>query len=393
MDPGGHPRAELHLGVDDKAATKHASSSTSTRTVQIIASSEVATYLDSDNVFVVTPTIAGAIANEVAGWRVNGRYLVDVVSAASADVVSTASPPFSEIRHAGTLEGTYKPHNFGVTATADVSFEPDYTSVMGGASITQDLFAKNLTLLFGYSHLHDIAGRTGTPFSVFSRTLDRDAFKGGATILRRSRDALVARRRRDDRIRRSVEAVSLRPDVRARHGRSARRIDRRSHALAPPGPRARAAPARARSLRALDGLGTPLPRVDVAIRAARVHRHVGTQGDDDGRFAGSSIGSRRLEVGPHLRFYGQTPVDFWQRAYVMNGAFDYPGLRTGNRELGPLINLTGGASLRAGLGSRLDPHTWVLGFDLNITSTQYLDDIYLTQRWSGVGSVSLEGAL
>ena len=83
-----------------------------------------------------------------------------------------------------------------------------------------------------------------------------------------------------------------------------------------------------------------------------------------------------------MRFYGQTPVDFWQRAYVMGPGFDYPALRTGNRELGPLLNFTGGASLRTGLGASDDPHAWVLGVDFNVTSTQYLDDIYLTQRFS-----------
>jgi hypothetical protein len=35
----------------------------------------------------------------------------------------------------------------------------------------------------------------------------------------------------------------------------------------------------------------------------------------------------------------------------------------------------------------------MLGVDVNVTSTHYLDDIYLTQRWSAVGGLSLEVAL
>jgi len=101
---------------------------------------------------------------------------------------------------------------------------------------------------------------------------------------------------------------------------------------------------------------------------------------------------KRLMVGPHARFYAQTSVSFWRRAYVLSG-FDYPALRTGNRELGPLLNFTGGATGRAALGRRTDPRAWVLGIDANVTSTQYLDDIYLTNRFSFVGSLSLEAAL
>jgi hypothetical protein len=86
-------------------------------------------------------------------------------------------------------------------------------------------------------------------------------------------------------------------------------------------------------------------------------------------------------------------VDFWQRGYVMIPGAGYPALRTGNRELGPLLNFTGGASLRTGLGSARDPHAWLLGFDFNVTDTQYLDDIYLKGRVSVVGALSLEAAL
>lgn len=103
--------------------------------------------------------------------------------------------------------------------------------------------------------------------------------------------------------------------------------------------------------------------------------------------------SKRFTVGPRLRFYGQTPVDFWQRAYVISSAGVFPAIRTGNRELGPLVNLTGGASARFHLGSSGDPRTWVLGVDVNVTSTHYLDDIYLTQRWSVVSGLTLEVAL
>ncbi|MGH7330595.1 MAG: hypothetical protein ACREJX_19775, partial [Polyangiaceae bacterium] len=102
------------------------------------------------------------------------------------------------------------------------------------------------------------------------------------------------------------------------------------------------------------------------------------------------------ETGPHARFHAQTSVNFWQRAYTLGtvaSGFDYPALRTGDRELGPLVNVTGGWTLRIGVGSDPTPKSWVLGFDANLTSTRYLDDLYVTSRISAVGGVSLEASL
>jgi len=359
--------------------------------LQVTASSEIGAYVDSDNVFVVTPTIAGSIGDELKGWHVSGRYLVDVVSAASADVVSTASPPFTEVRHAGTLEGTYKPRSFGITGNAAVSFEPDYASVLGGVSLTKDLLDKALTLTFGYSHLHDIAGRTGTPFSVFSRVLDRDAIKLGTTIVA-SRSTLV----------------SIVTDFMIEYGDPSKPY--RYVPMFAPGtdvPRGASIDLVTQlrlPARVLEQL--PQRRDRLAISGGFSHRfRRSTFRLDELLYADTwdlkasatdarwlfDVG-RRFQIGPHLRFYGQTPVSFWQRAYTLSGN-DYPALRTGNRELGPLLNFTGGGSFRAALGRHDDLRKWVLGIDANATSTQYLDDIYLTNRISFVGSVSLEAAL
>jgi hypothetical protein len=99
---------------------------------------------------------------------------------------------------------------------------------------------------------------------------------------------------------------------------------------------------------------------------------------------------RRVESGPHARIHAQTPVSFWKLAYVLEPGFDYPALRTGDRELGPLFNATGGWTLRLGVGPDEDPQSWVLGFDVNVTSTRYLDDLYITSRISALGGITLE---
>src|ERR1700728_2024398 len=97
--------------------------STSDYVVQ--ASLETAQYADTDHVFVTTPSLTGRVAKPTAGFSVNGSYLVDVVSAASVDIVSTASRRWQETRQAGTLQAEYKPSTFGVAVSGAVSDEPD----------------------------------------------------------------------------------------------------------------------------------------------------------------------------------------------------------------------------------------------------------------------------
>ena len=57
----------------------------------VSASSAVSAYSDTDAVHVISPTVSAGVRDDVAGWSIDGRYLVDAVSAASVDIVSTAS--------------------------------------------------------------------------------------------------------------------------------------------------------------------------------------------------------------------------------------------------------------------------------------------------------------
>ena len=120
-----------------------------------------------------TPSIRVGVEN-VSGASLRATYLVDVVSAASADIVSTASPRWQEVRQAGTLSAQYKPSDFGVAVGGSMSSEPDYLSYGGYAMVIKDFDSKNWTVTLGYGFSHDTAGRCGaadagcTPFSVFS---------------------------------------------------------------------------------------------------------------------------------------------------------------------------------------------------------------------------------
>lgn len=357
--------------------------------IDVRASTSVAGYADSDHVFVLSPTVAGTLASPTAGWSVDGRYLVDIVSAASVDIVSTASRRWTEMRNVGSLGGVYKPGSFGIGANADVSIEPDYQSYTFAGSVSQDFLSKNLTVLLGYEHAHDIAGRNSTPFSVFSRKIDHDGFKGGATfvidkatlfstvgdVIIESGDTskpyryipmfaegtAVGRGASADvvnRLRLPARVLEQLPTSRNRYALSGNLAHRFEHS----------------TLRVHERLYTD----SWGLRASTT----------DVRFIMDL--SERVDLGPHVRFHAQSEVDFWQRAYTMRPNFDFPALRTGDRELGPLFGITGGAALHWAIGSAVHPRAWVLGLDANVTETQYLDDLYITHRLSSVSALSLE---
>jgi hypothetical protein len=360
--------------------------------VDVHAATAFGSYADTDHVFVQTPSISGTVSNPVAGWSLGGQYLVDVVSAASVDIVSTASQRWQEVRQQGNLDASYKPGTFGVAATGVVSDEPDYLSWTVGGSVTKDLFYKNLTLLLGYFHTHDTAGRTGTPFSVFSETLNSEAFKGAATVvvdratLASIIGDVVIESGNQDKPYRFIPLFA--PGTYVPVGASIDLVTRLRVAARP-----------------LEQL--PLSRDRFALSGQLSHRYPWSTLRLEDRlyldswalFASTTDArylfdlSRRVETGPHARLHAQTAVSFWQLAYRLEPGFNYPEYRTGDRELGPLVNVTGGWSLKIGVGPPSDTHRWMLGFDANLTSTRYLDDLYITQRISGFFGVSLEANL
>ena len=125
------------------------------------ASMESPSYNDSDHVTVVTPSIALGIEN-ASGASLHASYLVDVVSAASVDIVSTASSRWKEVRHAGTLSAEYKPHDFGVTVGTSISSEPDYLSYGALCDVTKDFDQKNWTRSSGTASATTSSGGAAT---------------------------------------------------------------------------------------------------------------------------------------------------------------------------------------------------------------------------------------
>jgi hypothetical protein len=387
--PGSSAAADIGAPAAEPGAGAGAAS---VPALSVRATSDVGAYADTDHVYVLTPSVSATVAKPIAGWSVGGRYLLDVVSAASVDIVSTASRHWQEIRQAGTLDAAYKPGAFGVAAAGVYSNEPDYESWTAQASATQDLLDQNASLFFGLSHGHDVAGRTGTPFSVFARRLDREGAKAGLTLV--LDPSTIA---------------SFMLDGVVEHGdpsKPYRYIPLFAPGTAVPlGASVEQVAALRVSARPLEQL--PLSRDRAALSLRIAHRFAASTLRADERIYADSWAllatstdarylidlGRRVELGPHLRVHAQSAVSFWQRAYVLRPGFDYPALRTGDRELGPLVGLTLGWTFRFGLGPVDNPSQWRLGWDMNVTDTRYLDDLYITGRLSAIGVLSLEAQL
>jgi hypothetical protein len=103
----------------------------------------------------------------------------------------------------------------------------------------------------------------------------------------------------------------------------------------------------------------------------------------------------RVSVWPHARFHFQTPVSFWQRAYVAGAApgWSIPEFRTGDRELGPLWTATGGGGIKFHIGPSGEPRKWAISLDADGMYTSFLDDLYVTSRTGLLGTMTLEGTL
>jgi hypothetical protein len=372
--------------------TPPVATSTTSSPIQGRVSLDSAGYADSDHVFVLTPSVAGEVSNPVAGWSVGGQYLVDIVSAASVDIVATASRNWVEVRQVGALHGSYKPGAFGVAIDGAVSSEPDYLSLAAGGVLTHDFLDDNLTLLAGFSHAHDVAGRSGTPFSVFSHPLDRESFKAGASFV--LGPATVA---------------SLLADLVIENGDPSKPYRYvplfAPGAHVPVGASIEEVTALRVSARPLEQLPTTRDRYALTLRLAHRFARATLRVDerlytDSWALHASSTDARylvdlgtRWELGPHLRVHAQTPVNFWQRAYVLQPGLDFPALRTGDRELGPLLGLTLGFSARVGVGPAGNRNGVRLGLDLGGTETRYFDDLYIRGRLSALAVLSLEALL
>lgn len=392
-DPSGATTEGSEEAAPPSPATSEAAAPPPERRSSYVvrAGSEASVYGDTTHVYVLTPAISASIERPTAGWSVGGRFLVDVVTAASPDVVSTASPKFTEVRHAGGLDGAYKPGNTGVSLTSAYSNESDYFSILGGAAIDQDLDEKNWNLRLGYNFSQDTIGRAGTPYDVYSKKVSRHAaFLSVSRALAPSTLAVFVLDGGYD------DGDTSKPY------RYVPLFSRVEAARVPEG-----APIAYVNLhrvpeKVIEQL--PVERTRGAFTARLLHRFAtSTLRLDERAYADTwellasstdvrwifDLG-RRWEVGPHLRFHAQSAVSFWERAYVSSGAGDVPRFRSNDRELGTLLSGTFGGRIRFAVGSDREPDAFVVGLFGDATSTRFFDSIYLTQRFALISGLTFE---
>lgn len=350
-------------------------------------------YTDSDHVNVVSPSVAFGITDEVAGWSVNGHYLVDVVSAASVDIVSTASPHWTEVRHVGGLSGSMAFEPISVGAVAVISREPDYLSVTGGATLSVDLLEKNLTPYFAFSREQDSIGRTGLPHEFWKSKHVTNLQAGLTLVLGRETIGSV---QLDGSFERGYLAKPYRYVPLFAPGQGASL-----------GPGASIAEVNRLRLDLRPSEQLPNARDRYALSAHLAHRGGDTTLRLDERLYADNWGllaatselryivdvSRKLELWPHVRHHIQGAVNFWQRAYEAipgpNGSLGVPVFRTGDRELGPLQIIVLGAGARLKLADSPGKQ-WDLVLEIDVGRTRFTDQLYISERRMAYSTLALE---
>jgi hypothetical protein len=111
-------------------------------------------------------------------YSVAANYYVDLVSSASIDVLSQASP-YKETRQQGSLGLDMLNGKTQYSLSVLGSEENDYSSTTASFDVSQDLFGDLTTVSFGYSQGWDDVRKRGDP--SFSEPVDRRSYRLGVS--------------------------------------------------------------------------------------------------------------------------------------------------------------------------------------------------------------------
>lgn len=92
-----------------------------------------------------------------------GTYYADIVSNASIDVVTTASP-YDETRHEYGFGADYAVRDSLITVAGSYSTEPDYIATAFNVDVATDIFSGMTTVGLGYTYGSDDVGKVGEGF-------------------------------------------------------------------------------------------------------------------------------------------------------------------------------------------------------------------------------------
>ena len=364
-----------------------------TRSLVVKIGSQLSGYSDTTHVDVWSPEIDANVSSPTQGWNVGGHFLVDVVTAASPDIVSEASPAYHEQRYSGGLDGGYKYKTYGAQAQANYSQEPDYISRGGGLSFTADLDDKLITPRLGANFNHDSIGRGP---NNFISTLDTAEIEAGVTLVLSPTSLLLV----------SATAQLERGDQ-SKPYRYVPMFDPGLAGFIQPGTSIDSVNRLRLPYRPTEQLPTARDRYALGARFA--HRFTGATlrieqrlYDDswalkatttDGRYV-FDLG-RHLLLWPHARFNAQTGANFYQLAYSSyadqaTGALVVPLYRTTDRELSPLVSLTGGGGGHYVLSSPDAKTQFGVSLQADVMFSKYFDSLFITQRTAIYGTVGFD---
>lgn len=108
----------------------------------------------------------------------SANYYVDMVSSASIDVITTASP-YTEERTQYSVAGDYLRGNTTISAGYTSSVESDFDANTYHLAVSQDMFGQLTTLTMSYSYGDDTVGKSDDP--DFSRDNTRQHYGVGLT--------------------------------------------------------------------------------------------------------------------------------------------------------------------------------------------------------------------
>lgn len=366
---------------------------------------DISGYTDTNSVSVYTPALSASLVSPTAGWNLGGNFLVDAVSAASPDLVSSASPPFREYRYAGGVTGGYKPGLYGAQAALSTSTSPDYVSYTAGGRLTADLHDKLITPTIGYAYSYDKIGRGPNnylnDFNPLKGYIHTHEIEAGITFVMSPTAVLVVGgtmsiERGDGsqpyRYIPMFDAVDVAPFVPT--GASPNLVNRTRLPVRP-----------------LEQLPTERDRFAIGARYNKRIKNATLRLDqrfyrDSWKMLASSTDgrymvdlNRHIRVWPHARLHMQTDVEFYNLAYIAGlpgpndpggGQIVLPLYRTGDRELSPLFTGTGGGGIRIGLGNPEGEVKYGITVVADIMYTRYLKALYVQGRTAGYGSVGLD---
>ncbi|MGE0787523.1 MAG: DUF3570 domain-containing protein [Sandaracinaceae bacterium] len=335
---------------------------------------------DTDNVEVVTPQLTVRRTLDTDGSELRARVGVDVVSAASVDVVSQATAGFLESREEATLGGTY---GFpGVTLALDYRFsiEPDYISNGVHAGMTAELLSPDTVLAIGYGATYDLIGLAGTSMDVWQRNLWNHRAEisltqtfGPQTLLR----AIYTLTVQDGFLEKAYRYVPLftAADLRRAQADGVTLGLSTFDAYRLPG----RVPENIPDLRVGHAVGLRWVQfIDPIDSALRIDAQLYV--DAWSVVAFMSEPTLSIEVGPNVvlapfgRFYIQSGASFWQRVYEVSSEEAVPTWRTLNRELSPYFTATGGARFEW----RQAP--WMIYVEGSVAYTAWSEFLFLNEK-------------